>query len=410
MLPMLWRLILIVTTVIFWSGYSGWSLAESKKLDQLDKFPPSPLEINTPDPLLPPLADKQQLSLEDLQRLETALDELNQQASTALTEGNQDQAFEIWNRELRLRRYLGTIAELEALSRVGAIAWRENNRPQVQYITQRLQVIQGQMVKEKSTDLSLWRSLGQAYQAIRYPKLALTVYDQILVLVRQQQDQGGEVETLNTIGELHLAWFDYAKAGEAYEQLLNFATNSGDRLSQVTYLQQLGFIYTQSKQPQQTIDVLSKLVDIYTSDNNLTLIPSLKLAIASNYETLAQKDSNFRQEAFNNYQTAYVMAWESQQYVNAGAALQKLITLYRAQQQIDEALEASQILIETETLARNLYGVMQAYDQMGQLYLQRQEKPQALAAFQKGLEIAQQLKHEETYFTQQIEKLSTASF
>ncbi|MBD2665015.1 TPR repeat-containing protein [Richelia sinica FACHB-800] len=407
---MLWRLILIVTTVIFWSGYSGWSLAESKKLDQLDKFPPSPLEINTPDPLLPPLADKQQLSLEDLQRLETALDELNQQASTALTEGNQDQAFEIWNRELRLRRYLGTIAELEALSRVGAIAWRENNRPQVQYITQRLQVIQGQMVKEKSTDLSLWRSLGQAYQAIRYPKLALTVYDQILVLVRQQQDQGGEVETLNTIGELHLAWFDYAKAGEAYEQLLNFATNSGDRLSQVTYLQQLGFIYTQSKQPQQTIDVLSKLVDIYTSDNNLTLIPSLKLAIASNYETLAQKDSNFRQEAFNNYQTAYVMAWESQQYVNAGAALQKLITLYRAQQQIDEALEASQILIETETLARNLYGVMQAYDQMGQLYLQRQEKPQALAAFQKGLEIAQQLKHEETYFTQQIEKLSTASF
>jgi tetratricopeptide (TPR) repeat protein len=407
---MLWRLIFIVTTVIFWSGSSGWSLAETKKLDQLDKFPPSPLEINTPDPLLPPLADKQQLSLEDLQRLETALDELNQQASTALTEGNQDQAFEIWNRELRLRRYLGTIAELAALSRVGAIAWRENNRPQVQYITQRLQVIQGQMVKEKSTDLSLWRSLGQAYQAIRYPKLALTVYEQILVLVRQQQDQAGEVETLNTIGELHLAWFDYAKAGDAYAQLLNFATNSGDRLNQITYLQQLGFIYTQSKQPQQTIDVLSKLVDIYTSENNLTPIPSLKLAIASNYETLAQKDSNFRQEAFNNYQTAYVMAWESQQYVNAGAALQKLITLYRSQQQIDEALEASQILIKTETLARNLYGVMQAYDQMGQLYLQRQEKPQALAAFQKGLEIAQQLKHEEIYFTQQIEKLSAPSF
>jgi hypothetical protein len=56
---------------------SSLTLAESKKPKQLDKFPPNPLEITTPDPLLPPLTDKQQLTLLELQSLEKALDELN---------------------------------------------------------------------------------------------------------------------------------------------------------------------------------------------------------------------------------------------------------------------------------------------------------------------------------------------
>jgi predicted negative regulator of RcsB-dependent stress response len=48
---------------------------------------------------------------------------------------------------------------------------------------------------------------------------------------------------------------------------------------------------------------------------------------------------------------------------------------------------------------------MSAYDQIGDLYLERRESAQALTAFQKGLEIAQQLKYQELYFTQKIEKL-----
>ena len=100
------------------------------------------------------------------------------------------------------------------------------------------------------------------------------------------------------------------------------------------------------------------------------------------------------------------MATRSRRYVIAGEALQKLINLYRSQEQIDEALQTSQILIDTQQQAVNYYGMMEAYDQMGQLYLQRQQYPQALAAFEKGLEIAQQLKHEETYFSEQIKKTS----
>ncbi|MBE8990777.1 tetratricopeptide repeat protein [Nostoc sp. LEGE 12450] len=406
---MLRRLIVIVTAAILFSN--SLTLAQTKKPKPPDQFPPSPLEITTPDPLLPRLPkDKQPLTLQEQQNLEPALDALNQQAAAKLQAGEQVAAFEIWNRELRLRRFLGSLAEVQALSRVGAIAWKQNDGEEVQYIVQRLQAIQKQAQSQKTTaqvDLELWRSLAQAYQNVRSIKLAVEAYDQVLLVVRQQKDTAAVVEMLKTIGELHLTWFDYTKAAPVYEELLSLATSLGERVNEVTYLQRLAYIYEQTQQPQQSLNILNKLVDIYTNENNLTEIPELKLAIAANYESLAKKDPNLLLEAFQNYQEAYTTAWQLREYVRAGDALQKLISLYRSQGQIDEALQASQILVQIQTQSANFYGIMQAYDQIGQLYLEQKDFPQALTAFKKGLEIAQQLKHEEAYFTKQIEKISS---
>ncbi|MEH2284572.1 MAG: hypothetical protein V7K90_25165 [Nostoc sp.] len=408
---MLRHLIAIATTAILFSN--SLTLAESKQPKPPDEFPPSPLEITTPDPLLPrSLKDKQPLTLQERQKLEPALDALNQEAAAKLQAGEPEAAFEIWNRELRLRRFLGSLAEVQALSQVGAIAWKQNDAQEVQYITQRLQEIQKQTQSQKITaqiDLELWRSLAQAYQNVRSSKLAIEAYDQVLLVVRQQKNPTAVVETLKTIGELHLSWFDYRKAAPIYEELLSLATSQGERVNEVTYLQRLAYIYEQTNQPQQSLNVLNKLAEIYVNENNLTEIPELKLAIASDYESLAKKDPNLLLEAFKNYQEAYTTAWQLKEYVRAGDALQKLIALYRSQGQTDEALQATQILVQTQAQSANFYGMMQAYDQMGQLYLERKEYPQALTAFQKGLELAQQLKHEEAYFTGQIEKLSKAN-
>ncbi|WP_375476901.1 tetratricopeptide repeat protein [uncultured Nostoc sp.] len=408
---MLRHLIAIATATILFSN--SFALAESKPPKPPDKFPPSPLEITTPDPLSPRSPkDKQPLTPQERQKLEPALDALNQEAAAKLQAGEPIAAFEIWNRELRLRRFLGSLVEVQALSRVGAIAWKQNDAQEVQYITQRLQAIQKQAQSQKKTtpiDLELWRSLGEAYKNVRSSKLAIEAYDQVLLVVRQQQDQIALLETLKTIGELHLSWFDYRKAAPIYEELLNLATSVGDRVNEVTYLQQLAYIYEQTNQPQQSLSVLNKLAEIYGNENKLREILELKLAIASDYESLAKKDPNLLLEAFKNYQEAYTTAWQLKEYVRAGDALQKLIALYRSQGQTQEALQASEILVQIQAQAANFYGMMQAYDQIGQLYLERKEFPQALTAFQQGLKLAQQLKHEEAYFTGQIEKLSKAN-
>ncbi|MBW4627477.1 MAG: hypothetical protein KME49_18740 [Brasilonema octagenarum HA4186-MV1] len=419
---MLRRLSVTITaTATFCLFCNSLTLAASTKPQQPDKFPPNPLEITTPDPLLPRSPkDKQPLTLQESQNLEAALDKLNQQATATLQTGDKITAFDIWNRELRLRRFLGSLAEVQALSRVGEIAWRENNRQEVQYITQRLQAIQKQAQSQKTKsqntiaqntientiDLQLLRAIGQAYQQVRSPREALQVYDQVLTAVRQQGDTAAEVDTLKTIGELHLSWFDYVSAAATYEKLLTFGDSKNDSANEISYLQQLAYIYKQLKQPEQSIKIRNKLAEIYQRQNNLVQLVTLKQSIGSDYESLARENPSFLQEAFKNYKEAYTIAWQSQQYIRASEVLQKLIPLYRSQGQVEEALQASQILLQAEEQAVNFYGLMRAYDQIGQIHLQRKDYPQALTAFQKGLAIAQQLNSDQTYFTQQIQKIS----
>jgi tetratricopeptide (TPR) repeat protein len=269
-----------------------------------------------------------------------------------------------------------------------------------------LQAIQKQAQSQKTNDLELLQALGQAYRQVRSPQNAVVVYEQVLTNVRQQQDTAKEIQTLQTIGEVHLSWFDYPKAAAIYQELLKLATARGDSVNELIYLQQLAYIYEQAKQPQQAVNIRNRLAEIYQKQNNLTALPALKLAIGSDYESLARENPNLLQEAFNNYQQAYTTAWQLQQYVRASEALQKLIALYRSQGQINNALQASEILVQSQQLASNFYGLMNAYDLIGQMNLERKDYPQALKAFQKGLEVAQQLKYEEGYFSEQIQKVS----
>ncbi|MEO0969654.1 MAG: hypothetical protein AAFX80_15335 [Cyanobacteria bacterium J06639_18] len=420
-------------------------LAKSKEPQLPDKFPPNPLEIKKEDPLLPSAAPKESLTRQERKQLEAALDDLNQQAITKFETGDKPGAFDVWNREIRLRRYLGIIPEIQALSRVGAIAWRQNNRQQVFYITQRLQNIQKNQTKSKSksksknrnqeinsqeissqvnnSQLEILQALGEAYQQVRTPKEALQVYDLVLLIVKERRDTAQEIEVLNTIGKLHLAWFDYNKAAATYEELLGLANTRGEDTERVKYLEELAYIYEKAQQPQKSLNVRRKLTQIYSQGNNQSnnqldtqlntqpdtqlKLSALKIAIGSDYESLAKKNPAFLDEAFKNYQEAYIIAWKLQQYVRAGEALQKLIALYSSQGQMEEALQTNKILIETARKAANLYNLMSAYDQIAKLYLQRQDYPQAMEAFQQGLQLARQLQHQEKYFTEEINKLSS---
>ncbi|PPS45414.1 hypothetical protein B1A85_03945 [Chroococcidiopsis sp. TS-821] len=392
--------VVVTATLSLWLCCSSIALAQNKKSPP-SEFPLNPLEITTPDPLLP--TPNQLLSPQERQNLATALDQLNAQAQARLAAGDNRGAFEIWNRELRLRRALGTLAEVQALGRVGAIAWSENERTQVQIITQRLQTIQQQVQSQPTADLTLLRALGYAYQQVRSPQQALEVYNQILKLERQQNAATAE-STLRTIAELHLSWFDYPQAAKSYQELLTLANSRGDRVGEVTYLQQLAYIYDRARQPQQALVVKQRLAELYLNDAQFTQVPALRLAIAADYQALGQI-----QQAFQNYQEAYASAWSLQQYARAGDALRQLIALYRTQGQVNEALQASQILLEADQRAANFYGLMNTYDQIGQIHLQNGNPTAALSAFEQGLAIAQQLQYQQSYFTQQIQQIQQNS-
>jgi tetratricopeptide (TPR) repeat protein len=366
-----------------------------------NQFPPNPLEVDESDPLFPRLVIDRPLSPQERRVLATALDELRVQAQQRLAAGDTAGAFELWNRELRLRRVLGVEEEVTSLSRVGEIAWRENQVTETRLITERLQQIEQEVQAETPPDFNLLLSIAQAYQRMRAIDPGVALYNQILTQARQQGDAETEQNALTALGELHLAWFDYASAAVAYQELLALARARNDRTREVEYLKQLAYLYQEGSQPENAIAVQQELVSVYESRQEYMQIPPLKIAIAEGFQALDRPD-----RAATSYQEAFAVARSVQQYAYASEALQKLADLYRSLDRPDDALVVYQLLIDVEQQSYNTYGIMQAYDQIGQLQRSQGNTAQAIAAFRRGLELAQQLSYRESYFAEQIEATS----
>ena len=380
--------------------------APQKPSTQIDKFPPSPLELTAPDPLLPG-GLQSPLSEPERQKLSTALDDLNAQAIVKYRLGDIPNAFEIWNRELRLRRALGLLNEVVALGRVGDSAWKQNQPNQVILITRRLQAIQKQVQDPVSAKTNLaerpqvLQALGTAYQLVRSPGLAVSVYEQMLAEARQRQDAIEEVSLLNTIGQLHLSWFDYLKATATYQELLTLSQGKRDRAGEASYLNQLAYVYEQAKQPAQAVQYQQQLADLYQKNSQPELLPALKIRIADNYAASGQTNL-----AEQNYQEAFKLAQPVFQLAYAGDALRKLGGLYRSNDRLDAALQIYEYLAQVQQQAYDTYGLMESYDQIGQIHLSRNAYPQALTAFNQGLAVAKQLNYRTDYFTSQIQQMT----
>ncbi|UBF29209.1 hypothetical protein K9N68_16050 [Kovacikia minuta CCNUW1] len=380
-----------------------------------NEFPPNPLELKLSDPLLPQGADQRSLTPAERKKLIPVLDQLNAQAAAQSKAGDRIGAYETWNRELRLRRLLGPAEEVKALGRVGDIAWKDNETPQVRWITQRLDTLWeqaksptpglGNNINLKNANVidrtTLLDALGFAYQQVRLPQTAIAVYQQIIKEARQRKDSKKIDATLNTLGQLHLSWFDYPNAAATYKELLNRARASRNAANEGIYLTQLAYVYEQAKQPAEAITYQQQLVNFYIKQKNPNPIPALKIKIADNYQILSRPDL-----AERNYQSAYQLAQPLLELGYASDALKKLGVLYLTNQRLDAALRVYNYLVGVEQQAYNVYGMMDAYDQIGQIYLSRKAYPQARTAFQRGLVLARQLKYKEDYFATQIQQIS----
>ena len=389
----------------------------------LDQFSPNPLEITTPDPLAPA---NESLSSTQQDELTAALEELNLEAAAKLQAGDGAGAFEIWFRELRLRRYLGPAAEIAALSRVGSVAWSNGKNLELQLITKRLQAIQKEVKSQVPLNTELLPVFAAAFQQVRAKGPTVEVYQEILENARQNQDILAEGQILKAIGLIHINWLSYDKAAPVYEELATliqenrdlFAANSAVQNSavvagngappqpvtpptEVDTLRQLAYVYQQSKQPLKAIAAREKLASVYVNLQNPSAIPPLKIAIASDYQTIGQINL-----AAQYYQEAYNLAVPIQQYAQASEALDKLALLYRAQKQWEQTLRIYQMQLLLEERADNFYGLMNTYDNIGQVYQEMKAYDKALESYQKGLDVAKKLGHRQEYFAKKIQKVN----
>lgn len=410
------------------SGFPAIAIAQEdgdappENLGVLDPFAPNPLLSPEPDPLLPnPPAPGTILGAGQRETLAPELDRLNVEANERLAAGDAIGAFELWTRELRLRRYFGVSEEIAALQRVGAIAWNNGQRLYLEFITERLQEI---LERERSQSQSeaVLEALGTAFKTVRAKEPAVETYQILLENADGRDDILQRERWAGEIARIYLNWLDYPKAAVAYEELLELQLqiqnlrNAGELPpppppppgetetappSQIESLRELAFIYEQMGEFLPAIAARERLIGYYISQQNLSPVPEQKLAIAAHYEQLGKF-----QQAGQAYQEAYQVATTIQQFDNASLALEQLAKLYRDQNQIQTALELYQAQVLVNQQSYNFYGMMNAYDNIGEIYRQQKAYPQALQAFQSGLQLARELKYKEDYFSAKIDEVN----
>ena len=384
------KTLLLLLTLLGFSFSGGLTLAQN--------VIPNPSLLDLPAQPHPniPLINRPLTPLERRQ-LGESLDAMNSQAQALLNQGKETEAFNIWYEELRLRRYLGLLSETEALGRVGAVAWNRTRTEDVRIITQRLREIQQQAEIENTLQGELLNALATSYEQLHSLDNILSMYQKLLETARATGDLTTQESLLSKIGQVYLSRFDYSQAAPVYEELLKMAQGRGDSLQEGIYLQKLAQIYSEALQPQNAVRIKESLVDNYLKTQKVKAIPDLKILIGIDYEALKELE-----KASQNYQEAYSLAWALQQYGISGEALKKLGELYQKNQQEDYALQIFQELIKVEQKGYNYYGLMNTYDKIGNIYTNKKNYSEAMSAFQKGLELARSIGHQENYFINKI--------
>jgi tetratricopeptide (TPR) repeat protein len=106
------------------------------------------------------------------------------------------------------------------------------------------------------------------------------------------------------------------------------------------------------------------------------------------------------------YQAAYANAIDQGQLEVATNAVTDLAEIYKTLgRQADVVYLYEQLLLVSQQ-AHSAYGMMNAYDQLGQVHEQLGATPSALAAYREGLVLARVLSTRQAYFEAQIARLT----
>lgn len=363
-------------------------------------FLSDPLQDAPLDPLLPrPVVDRP-LSPLELYALEQDLDQLALEAEALAEAGNLAEARPLWRREIRLRRLLGVEPELAAIDRVGQWLRDSNATQDLQLYALRLDEIRADLVLPEDRDRL--DAMANTYVVLGDVDAAADIRQDLAAAALAAGDRAEHRRQLEILAALRADWFYFPEAAAAYGDLVALAQGEANRDDERRYLGLQADSLEQAQDFAGAIALQQRLLTLYQSDENLwPQIAPLQHRLAGNYRTLGDLDTAARQ-----YQAAYTNAIEQQQLEVAATAIQDLAEIYKTLGRWADVGYLYEQLLVVEQQAHSAYGMMTAYDELGQVHEQLGSTPMALAAYREGLVLAQVLGTRQDYFEAQIARLT----
>jgi len=385
---------------------TGWAFIPLMVWAQLspvlrDQFLSDPELTEPRDPLLPELPVVRLLSPLEKSALAEALDDLAAEAAQLFLEGQTEEAFQAWMREVRLRRILGYEAEIAAIQRVGLRAWENSRATETQLLTLRLREIQTELLSQEPLDIELLEDVAATFEVLRDVDSAIAVYETLVVRAAQAGNQVERLRLLENLASLRENWFRFDAAAETYQTLLTSLGGGSDGgTRRVAYLQGIIRNYEDAGELPSAIDYQRRLVRQYEQMTQPRPIPPVTLAIARNYRALGNLS-----QAQTFYSTTYSAALTLGQTDVASEALQDLAEIYLAQGKSEDVLYLYRQRLAVERLSYNGYGLMQTFGKLGEFFEEQGDPDAAIAAYKEALILAEHLNYRDAFFELRLQQL-----
>ncbi len=381
---------------------SATPLALAQALRPEIRFPflADPLQDTPLDPLLlprPPVP--RPLSPLELYALEQELDQLALEAAALDEAGELEAARLLWRREIRLRRLLGIESELAAIDRVGQVLRDRNATPDLQLYALRLDEIRADLALPGDGDRL--EGMAATYEVLGEVDAAAEIRRDLADAALAGGNSAEQRRQLEALATLRADWFYFPEAAQVYGELVGLAQASGSLEDEMRYLGLQAENLEQAQDFAGAIALQQRLLTLYQSDETLwPQIAPLQHRVANNYRTLGDLETASRQ-----YQIAYTNAIEQQQLEVAAIAINDLAEIYKTLGRWADVGYLYEQLLLVEQQAHSAYGMMAAYDQLGQVHEQLGATPSALAAYREALVLARVLGTQQIYFEDQIARL-----
>ncbi|MFQ4137073.1 hypothetical protein PGN35_012210 [Nodosilinea sp. PGN35] len=382
-------------------GATPLALAQALRPEIRFPFLADPLQDDPLDPLLlprPPVP--RPLSPLELYALEQALDQLALEAVALDAAGNLEAARLLWRREIRLRRLLGVGAELAAIDRVGQVLRDRNATPDLQLYALRLDEIRTDLTLPDDSDRL--EGMATTYEVLGAVDAAAEIRRDLADAARLGGNGAEQRRQLDALAALRANWFYFPEAAGVYGELGLLAQADGDLDSEMRYLGLQAENLEQAQELVGAIALQQRLLILYQSDESRwPQIAPLQHRVAHNYRTLGNVETAARQ-----YQAAYTNAIDQEQFEVAANAIDDLAAIYKTLGRWADVGYLYEQLLVVQRQAHSAYGMMAAYDQLGQVHEQLGATASALAAYREGLVLARVLGTQQTYFEEQIARLT----
>lgn len=353
------------------------------------------------DPVIPQPPVPRTLTPFEQRRIREEADAARLEAEELFASGDVEGAFALWTREILLLQTLGPQTEIEALGRVGEIAWAEERQTEVLFITERLEYLEQDAIVAQELQGERLDAFAIAYEQVHALPEATDLREQQLAIARSTGDQAEALRVLAILGPLYRAQFNYLRAAQVYEELLAAARATGDFYSAGIFLKELAEIYTKAAEPENSLAIRQELANYYFETQQYRLIPALSLEIGDDYLALEQPE-----QASQLYQRAFKEAWAVEQFSIAGDALNKLGDLYRSYQQPQFAIQVYGELLKIYQQSYNLYGLMKTYEKIGDIQVEQGNLGSAQNSYTQALELAFRLDHQTEYYEERLNAIA----